>query len=166
MFDDKFLPRLEEFLLKAFSQTYAGNGKPTEKPERAGFIEMIYEENPWHYLDSYTGYFRSWGQELVRFGGEPFWICEYGGGMEDKYHEDSAFASQTFDFLKKALLAKKDIPGFIPRGPQQFKEKEFEYKSEWTGDVSSFKGSEIIRFKDESVFNHDFIGGLIIPVKS
>jgi hypothetical protein len=158
------LEELNRFLGKAAKATYAGGG-PEVDPEESGFKELEFKQGRWYYKDSYTGYFQSWGREVVWHDGVPMWTQIYGGGMANKYHKDKKFSHNTFDFLKKALSAGEKQKRFQPRGPGQFKQKDWEYICEWKGDISKFIGNEKISFKGEVVFSHFFLGGLIIPGK-
>lgn len=72
---------LNRFIGKATKATYAGGGGKVDQPHRSGFNELEYLEEDWYYRDSYTGFLRSWGQEVVWYKGEPYWTCLYGGGM-------------------------------------------------------------------------------------
>ena len=58
------LEKLEDFLREAAKNTWAGDGPETEL-QRVGFKESEYKKGLWIYRDSYTGFFRSWGQEVV-----------------------------------------------------------------------------------------------------
>ncbi len=155
------LVQLNRFLGKAMLETYAGDGVKV-KPQRSGFKELEYKESDWYYRDSYTGFFRSWGQEVIWFKGEPFWNQLYGGGMVDKFNNDTKFARQTFGFLKKALSAGEKQESFQPRGPKYFTDHDWGYVCEWKGDITNFKGNEKILLKRETVFTHNFFGGLIL----
>lgn len=154
--DKFFLQQLERFLQKAALATYAGNG-PDALTQRPGFRELEYKEGEWEYRDSYCGFFESWGQEVVWCQGKVVWTCLYGGGMESEYHENKEFATQTFDFLKKALSTKQD--SFQPRGPKKYIDGEWKYTSVLNGDITWFKGNEEIVYQDKRVFTHEFIGG-------
>jgi hypothetical protein len=149
--------RLYDFINRAGKATYAGGGERKKVPERKGFIELEHEEGNLHYLDSYTGYFRSRGTEVVREGGIPIWSSMYGGGMVEGREE---LAGQTFDFLKKAMSA--DEEGFNSfRGPHNFSDGDWEYTYEQEGDIEEFYGYEEIQYKGEKVFWHRIIGGTI-----
>ena len=102
MHDTFSLKRLTEFLGTAAGATYAGEGVETT-PERQGYRELEYREGDWYYRDSYAGFTRSWGTELVRHKGELVWSALYGGGMTKNYRNNAAFAHETFAFLKRAL---------------------------------------------------------------
>jgi hypothetical protein len=151
---------LQSFILSAMLNTYAtGQGK-VDKVQRPGFIEYFYQEGDLEYRDSYSGYLRSGGQEVIRYQGQPVWVNSYGGGMTEKYM-NAEFAQQTFDFLKKAMQAGKTSQGFKPRGIEVLEEGEWKYVCDWQGDVTKFKGEESIFYKGEKVFEHDFLGGLV-----
>lgn len=152
------LQKLTQFHKRASESTYAGNGKYVE-PQRPGFNELIYEENDLKYRDSYCGFFQSWGEEVIWQNNEVIWTCLYGGGMKNKFHGDKEFASQTFEFLKKAMKAKEE--SFSPRGPKYFKDEDYEYSAYWSGDISNYSGNEKILYKGEIVFTHTFFGGLV-----
>ncbi|MDP1743199.1 MAG: DUF5680 domain-containing protein, partial [Candidatus Amesbacteria bacterium] len=110
------LNKLQEFIQKAGAATYAGGGKEEENPERPGFKELVYTEGDWNYRDSYTGFFRARGMEVVRFQNIPVWTASYGGGMITGKED---LAKVTYSFLKKAMLA-KDKNIFSGRGPNHF----------------------------------------------
>ena len=148
---------LRKFVYKAGMATYAGGGKEEESPERPGFKELVYTEGDWNYRDSYTGFTRSRGMEVVRYQGNPVWSTSYGGGMI-KGKEDSA--KQTFSFLKKTMLA-KDQNTFSARGPLNLTDGDWEYKYVQDGDIEEFNGYEEIHYRGEQVFFHRIIGGII-----
>lgn len=150
--------QLLEFLERAGKATYAGNGKYEEHPERPGFQELIYQEGEFSYRDSYIGYIRSWGEEIVRFQNKPVWTSLYGGGMTEG-HEN--LADETFEFLKKALSVKEEGI-FSPRGPKLLEDGDWKHTYEQKGDYDNFSGYQEIYYKSELVFFHHIIGGVVI----
>lgn len=149
---------LYNFILRATSATYAGGGSYETVVERPGFLEMVFLDGDWHYRDSYTGFYRSSGSEVVRYQDQIVWVSSYCGGMAKG---TEAMAIETFDFLKKAMLAKpKDKQSF--RGPDSLKVGEWQYRYEQKGDVIQFTGHEEIIHKGQLLFSHDIIGGLVI----
>ena len=124
MNNDKLIT-LRQFMARAGKATYASGGGKAE-PWRKGFKELEYGEGDWYYRDSYTGSLRSWGQEVVYHNDKPVWMCSYGGGMEPD-SMDMDFALTTFSFLKKALLAGDKQNAFQPRGPENFRDGDWEY---------------------------------------
>lgn len=158
--DSTLLKELNGFLGRASKATYPGGGGEVES-WRTGFKELEYRENDWYYRDSYTGFLRSWGQEIVWQGDKPVWNCLYGGGMTDN-QLDSDFAENTFSFLKKALSAGDKEKIFVPRGPKELSEVSWHYKCNVEGSIAKFNGHESISYSGEVVFTHDFFGGIVI----
>lgn len=150
-----------EFLFKARQLAYASIDKKYKvKSRRKGHKEYRVEMGNWVYVDCYAGKLRAWGRETVWFKGKPYWIMSYGGGMKN-LQEDYRVVESVSTFLKKALsvLANED---FQPRGQRLFKDESgMEYICNWEGDVSNFRGQELIVCKGNELFIHDFTGGLI-----
>jgi len=48
-------------------------------------VRQVIKEGGWYYKDSYTGFFQSWGREVVWHNQKPFWTQIYGGGMTAKF---------------------------------------------------------------------------------
>jgi hypothetical protein len=160
------LDELAGFLARAKKATYAGNGREVD-PERPGFKELEYIEGDWNYRDSYAGFFRAPGQEIVRLQNEPIWTMSYDGGMSPDFKDDVEFATRTFGFLKRALL---EIPENAPyRGPQGSWNDStgWVYENSFDGDLTDFRGCEMIwtRLDERStlVFSQSYMGGLVIP---
>lgn len=157
--DEQKLLRMIAFHGNAAKATYAGNSGKIES-QRRGFIELEYKDDNFYYRDSYTGFLRSWGQEVIYLGDQAVWTNIYGGGMEPEYMSRD-FALQTFSFLKAALSSKVD-GSFYPRGPNSFCHDKWCYSCAWQGDMTNFSGKEYITYEDKTVFRHQFIGGLIV----
>lgn len=147
---------LSEFIHKAAAAAYAGGGQPEKNPQRPGFTELVYSDGDLFYRDSYTGFIRSRGMEVVRNKDVPVWSSSYGGGMIGGHEK---LAKQTFGFLKKCMLAPKDFESF--RGPRNFKDGDWEYKYTQDGNIEEFSGYEEIYYKGELVFFHRVIGGMV-----
>lgn len=148
---------LIKFIEKATAATYAGGGKEEEIPQRPGFKELVYTEGDWSYRDSYTGFYRARGMEVVRHKNIPVWTASYGGGMMTGKEN---LAKEAYAFLKKAMLA-KDQNIFSARGPLNFKDGDYEYKYLQDGGIEEFNGNEEIYYHHEQVFFHRIIGGMI-----
>jgi hypothetical protein len=147
---------LYEFIDRAGKATWAGDGEKIT-PEREGFDELEYSEGDFYYRDSFTGYTKSRGTELVRYKGQTVWAASYGGGMVDGKED---IQNECFTFLKKAMSADED--GFQSfRGPHSYKDGDWEYSYIQDGDINEFSGSEEIKYKGELVFYHKMIGGII-----
>lgn len=153
------LEELVEFIKVSSANTYAGGGRYEQQPERPGFFELVFQNGDWGYRDSYTGFFRSRGMEVVRYQGVPVWASMYGGGMLDD-HQTKEFARETFSFLKKALSA--DNKGFVSfRGPEAMTIGRWRYEYTQIGDPLEFEGRESIFYQKKKVFEHTIIGGII-----
>lgn len=161
MTDGQFLADLNDFFGRAALATYAATGARVSA-QRPGFEELEYRNGIWAYRDSYAGYLRSRGQEVIWYEGRPVWTQSYGGGMEGRFQDDCAFAGETFAFLKAALASGEKRKVFQPRGPMRLTERDWEYLSYTYGDISEFSGAEEIRHKGAQVFTHQYFGGLIV----
>lgn len=150
---------LADFLIRAKRQTYAGDGKEIV-PQRPGFRELEYKEGNWEYRDSYTGFYFAPGQEVVRFRRKPVWTMAYSGGMKYGFHGNVNFVKQTFEFLKKVMLRVEKSKPF--RGPENFREGDYEYTNKTDGDIKDFNGTECILYKGKEVFRQNYMGGLVI----
>ncbi len=149
--------QLLAFLDRAGEATYAGNGREEAQPERPGFIELTYQEGNFSYRDSYTGYYRSRGMEVVRHQERPVWTSMYGGGMTGGNEE---LAHDCFEFLKKALRSReKDFVSF--RGARLFEVDNWRHAYQQDGDLYEFSGHEEIFYKGRLVFFHRIIGGIV-----
>lgn len=144
---------LNDFIKNAQAATYAGGGGEVAS-ERPGFRELTYQEGEYSYRDSYAGFYRSRGMEVVRKGQDIIWTSLYGGGMVEGH---SQLADQTFAFLKTAM--QQDSPEFSVRGPQVFIQGDWEYTYEQFGDLHEFHGYEQISYQGNVVFFHRVIGG-------
>lgn len=148
---------LVEFIDEASLSTYAGGGEVEKNPERDDFVELVFKRDKWHFRDSYTGFLKSRGMEVVRYNGRPVWSAMYGGGM---LSSDKAFARRAFKVLKGALAAEdKGFESF--RGPDSMQLGKWKYTYKQVGDVMEFSGEEEISYEGEKVFFHKIIGGLI-----
>lgn len=157
---DLNLELLAKFLVKAKVNTYAGDSKEII-PQRPAFRELGFVEGDWEYRDSYSGFYSAPGQEIVCHKGFPVWNMAYNGGMLKEYHGDFNFSKKTFEFLKKAIKLVGTKRPF--RGPEYFKEGNFEYFDKSEGDITNFRGTERILYNGKKVFEQDYIGGLIVP---
>jgi hypothetical protein len=153
---DLDLNALRAFHTEAGNHSYSKGGTYSKTPERRKFNEIPYVEGDWSYLDSYVGYYRSWGTELIRYKDDPVWCVNYGGGIMDGKWD---LAAKTFDFLKKALNIETEE--YSARGPEHYEEGDWEYSYKQIGDFFNFSGYEEIYYKGELVFFHNIIGGLV-----
>ncbi len=157
------LQSLENFIDVAVKECYLSDflSKKEPVPERENFFELVHSEGDWHYRDSFTGFYISIGQEIVRYKGRAVWGTSYSGGMREEYIGNLEFFGELETFLRKSLSI-PDSESYQPRGPERFEEGDWRYECKWEGDIKEFHGLETIYYKDEEVFYHRFMGGLII----
>ena len=157
MKSNETLDELNVFLKKAIAHCYAGKGLPVKTPQRPGFIEYQFSDGDWEYRDSFTGWLRSWGSEIVYFQNQPVWVCSYGGGVVDTTPDQVRFI---FKLLKDILL--QETNQFrSARGPHKVKLGEWRYSYSQTGDLDEFRGLEEIKHQGELKFYHRVLGGLV-----
>lgn len=148
------------FIDLAQKSTYPAKMPPLEKSERKDFIEWEFAQGDWNYRDSYTGFIKSVGQEIVRYKNEIIWANSYCGGMTTG-NED--LAKITFDFLKDCIV--QDEPAFQSvRGPKEFARDQWRYLYTQQGDISNYVGYEQIFHDGELVFFHRTIGGTVATI--
>lgn len=153
---------LLEFIAKAHRNTYAAPKEikakhKCETPILLGHKDYDFVDGDWAYHDSYAG--SSWapGREVVFYEGLPVWCMSYQGQTLEELSEE--LIEQTFTFLKKALMNFDEAVPF--RGPPQFKEGDFEYSFEFTGNYRYFVGRESIKHNGKEVFFQNIMGSLI-----
>jgi hypothetical protein len=162
---DFTLEKLELFLKSSFSKCYLGEFKKASNIQRPSFFEMEYAESDWNYRDSFTGFYSSSGQEIIRYKGNPVWSSSYGGGVTDKYIGNLKFFTKLESFLIESL-SQDSGDSFSLRGPELFEKEDWRYICKSDGDMQNFSGIEEIQFKGEKVFEHRFFGGLIKSYKT
>lgn len=144
---------LREFIVKAKIETYAGNAKAQKLED--GSKLLVFKEDRFSYNDKYFGFNPFIGEEIVFENNKPIWGMNYFGKIFSK----NVSADKVYEFLRKAMkLVSKERPF---RGPNSFKENDFEYSDESIGEIDSFSGIEKIFFKGIQVYKLVYHGGLI-----
>ena len=142
--------KLIDFLCRAKRSTYAGKGAETE-PSRPMSHDLVYEEEPFRYHDTYLGGEKFAGEEAVWCDGAACWAMNYCGRTLGR-----GFSS---DFLKEALcLASTAMPY---RGPREYRSGDFLYRCVVDGCIEWFNGVEEIYRNDRKVYECMFHGGLV-----
>jgi len=146
---------LKDFLVKAKVNGYANKGEGGEVTKLRGGKELRYELDGYLYLDLYFGFDPFIGEEIVRFNDQVVWGMNYYGGLVSKTVDSRA----VYIFLKKALsLVTSDRPF---RGPTNWREGDWKYSDQNSGDINSFSGQETISFQGEEVYRLKYQGGVI-----
>lgn len=146
---------LAQFLVKAKNNSYASEGESGEIV-RDGGKEFIFEESKWTYRDRYFGFNPFIGEEIVLMDGKIVWGMNYYGRVVSK----EVNVGLVYEFLKKSMRQVNAEKPF--RGPDYFKEEDWEYENNNKGTVNNFEGIEIITLKGEKVYELKYSGGLII----
>jgi len=146
---------LSKFLVKAKRSTYASVGEAEEKVLEDSAKELTFEEGIFKYRDRYYGFNPFIGEEVIFKNGKIVWSMNYYG----KIVSDVVPAKQIYDFLKMAMRQVKEDRPF--RGPNNFKNGDFEYIDQSTGDINDFSGTEKILFKGQEVYRLIYHGGVV-----
>lgn len=144
---------LKDFLIRAKKNTYAGDG-PKSLPSRPHSKDLNYHEGDYLYIDSYLGGSDFIGEEVVWHQGRILWGMNYYGKSIDGQDQEVLI-----DFLKQAL---RNLPESMPlRGPEYFKQGNFEYRCKYIGNMEHFSGEEEILYMGKKVYFLIFHGGII-----
>ncbi len=109
---------LHEFILKAKSVSYVGNGEPASASRPASH-DLKFEQGDWAYLDSYFGGRNFIGEEVVYFRGQPVWAMNYYGFI---LRSDLITPAQTGQVIKASLskmYSEGSLPGWV-RSPARW----------------------------------------------
>jgi len=151
------LADLEAIVVRAKSETYVGNGSPAE-PSRLGSHDLTFASEEWLYRDSYFGGTNFLGQETVWSRGEPVWAENYYGYILRPDLIDAARAGATIKAALSAMYQEhRFLGGFSWTGPHG------RYQDHSSGDISHFRGREVIVVSGVEAYALDYCGGLIKP---
>ena len=142
--------KIISFLMRAKKATYAGKGAETVSSRTASH-DLEYHEGEMVYLDTFLGGKCFAGEEAVWISGKPYWSMNYAGQVIGE-----PFSG---DFLKEALL---QVPADKPfRGPCEYRDGDYTYKSTVKGDFEWFQGYEVIAYRGEVIYECHYHGTLI-----
>ena len=142
--------RIIEFLIRAKKATYAGKGAETAS-SRTGSHDLVYKEDDLMYYDTYLGGNKFAGEEALWISDKPYWSMNYVGRVTGDNFSG--------DFLKEALLRVPEDKPF--RGPENYKNGDYEFNCIVTGEFEWFQGYETISYKGEQIYECYFHGGMI-----
>jgi len=153
---------LSEFLIEArttYSYVPVGSAKEKTKDDETRVIGP-YIDGKMSYIDRYKGYEWFKGQEEISFNDKALWTRDYEGGIINEPHKTKEKVCELYQILKMAL---RNFPHetCFKRGPDSFREGEYLYTDVCKGDIVSFKGSEVIMYKNRNVYALSYGGGLI-----
>ena len=149
------IKQLSKFLVKAKINTYASSGEGGEKILPDGGKEFKFKERKFKYRDRYFGFNPFIGEEIVWQNEKMVWGMNYYG----KITSETIPAKQIYQFLQETLKKITEDKPF--RGPDNFKQGDFEYFNKVEGTLEDFKGNEKIFYKEQLVYKLNYNGGLI-----
>lgn len=137
-----------EFLIRAKKAAYAGKG-PESASSRPASHDLQYSEGDLLYIDTYLGGEKFAGEEAIWKDGQPVWSMNYCGRVIAE-----GFSG---DFLREALA---NVPFDKPyRGPDEYRNGGYLYKSSVTGDPHWYNGFEEIYNGSVKVYECMYHGG-------
>ncbi len=145
-----------EFILKAKQNTYASSGLGGDILLSDGGKEFSYEEGGFKYKDKYYGYNPFIGEEIVWQDNKIIWGMNYYGEVVS----DIVPVKEVYAFLK-TVLRKVEVDRPF-RGPREYKNADWKYIDNSTGDVNNFSGEEVIYYKDIKIYKLKYNGGVIV----
>jgi hypothetical protein len=150
------IKQLSKFLIKAKINTYASGGEGGEKILSDGGKEFKFKEGKFEYRDRYFGFNPFIGQEIVWQKEKTIWGMNYYGEIISEVVP----AKKIYQFLQEALKKITENKPF--RGPDNFKQGDFEYFNKVEGVVENFNGEEKIFYKKQLIYQLNYNGGLIM----
>jgi len=147
---------LIHFLLHARRQTCACQG--SVEPLLPGARQQEYYEAPFLLRAISFGQLSFVGQETVYFRQHPVWAMSYAGGaLPTLSHPEEIH--RLYAFLQQALqLVSYERPF---RGPQRYHAEPYRYLDSTQGDITRFRGEEIIVRANERLYDARYAGGLL-----
>jgi len=147
--------KLSKFIVKAKIATYASGNARKEIILKDRCKELNFEDGGFKYRDRYFGSDSFSGEEVVWRDGKPIWSMNYFGRIKSGLILDKDIV----EFLRKCMRMVKENRPF--RGPEMYKEGDFQYVDESLGSIECFVGIEKIFCKAKEVYRLDYHGGLI-----
>jgi hypothetical protein len=149
------LKDLRLFLVESITAGYAGLGESGKKNETDGSKTFSFQKGAWKSHDNYFGGEPFGGRTVVFYNDKPVWMMVYYGSVG----KDITNFAKLYEVLQKALLLAPEQNPY--RGPESFKEDDFEYKNTWVGEVDNFSGEEVIMHQDVEIYRAKYLGGLV-----
>lgn len=149
---------LYDFLIEAKKQTYANENVEKVNSSRKGSHDYHYQNERMIYHDTYFGGTNFIGEEVVYIDNKIYWAMNYYGVTLDENLGEEAMDNA----LRPALMQVGVYENIIPvRGPREYKNGDFKYTFEVSGDLTNFSGIETIYKNDKKVYELKCNGGLI-----
>lgn len=144
------LKELQEFLMKANMQHAFGKGEIVAEDDKSRTIEFTDGDYRMH--DNFFGGEPYGGRLVIFYKDQPVF-------MEVYYGVTSNTADEMYALLREALQHPDKQNPF--RGPSEYKNDSFTYKSTTEGDISHHTVKEYIYEGDKEVYSAIITGGLV-----
>jgi ABC-type transport system substrate-binding protein len=152
--------KLQEFLLKARTKTYAGGGGKVA-PALAGSIQLEYREEDWFYRDLYyTGNGIFMGLETIYWKDKPIWSMSYYGNFKKITEEE------VDRILRKALLENWQTTRLWNYVEWEFEEYKYVCTPDFQGSIDEVAGVEKISKAGAEVYSFYYAGGFIGEIEA
>ena len=149
---------IRDFLIEAKKSTYANGTAEKIESSRLGSKDYEYKKGNMLYHDTYFGGTNFIGEEVVYIDNKIYWAMNYYGVTLDENLGEEAMDNA----LRPALMQVGVSENIIPvRGPREYKNGDFKYTFEVSGDLTNFSGIETIYKNDKKVYELKCNGGLI-----
>ena len=149
---------IRDFLIEAKKSTYANGTTEKIESNRLGSKDYEYKKDNMLYHDTYFGGTNFIGEEVVYIDNKIYWAMNYYGVSLDENLGEEAMDNA----LRPALMQVGVSENIIPvRGPREYKNGDFKYTFEVSGDLTNFSGIETIYKNDKKVYELKCNGGLI-----
>lgn len=149
---------LKEFLIEAKKSTYANGTAEKIESSRLDSKDYEYKKDNMLYHDTYFGGTNFIGEEVVYIDNKIYWAMNYYGVTLDENLGEEAMDNA----LRPALMQVGVSENIIPvRGPREYKNGDFKYTFEVSGDLTNFSGIETIYKNDKKIYELKCNGGLI-----
>lgn len=145
---------LKDFIFKANRNSYASNNSEKIK-EKDNSTTIVYKNGSWKSHDNYFGGEPYGGRQVVFYKNMPVWITVYYGYI----YKNSGNIDDIYGFLTESLRHNsKEQP---LRGPVKYIKDNFEYSYRQRGDITSFFGAELIKYKGKIIYRAWHLGGMV-----
>lgn len=149
---------IRDFLIEAKKSTYANGTAEKIESSRLGSKDYEYKKDNMLYHDTYFGGTNFIGEEVVYIDNKIYWAMNYYGVTLDENLGEEAMDNA----LRPALMQVGVSENIIPvRGPREYKNGDFKYTFEVSGDLTNFSGIETIYKNDKKIYELKCNGGLI-----
>lgn len=149
---------IRDFLIEAKKSTYANGMAEKIESSRLDSKDYEYKKDNMLYHDTYFGGTNFIGEEVVYIDNKIYWAMNYYGVTLDENLGEEAMDNA----LRPALMQVGVSENIIPvRGPREYKNGDFKYTFEVSGDLTNFSGIETIYKNDKKVYELKCNGGLI-----